>query len=61
MSVFFRRHFKTAIFRRFLTVAIATSDFMSEVYNGGFAPEFIVSILKESIALVSDYLSKTRK
>ena len=29
---------------------------MNEVYNGGFAPEFSVSVLKETIALVRDYV-----
>ena len=28
---------------------------MDEVYNGGFAPEFSVSMLKETIALVRDF------
>ena len=59
--VLFRRSFKTAIFTRFLKVAIATSNFMNEVYNGGFAPEFSVSMLKETIALVKDYVTETRK
>ena len=36
-------------------MAIATSNFMNEVYNGGFAPESSVSMLKETIALVRDY------
>ena len=35
--------FKTAIFSIFLKVAIATSNFMNEFYNSGFAPEFSVS------------------
>ena len=61
MSILFRRSFKTAIFSRFLKVAIATSNFMKEFYNGGFAPDFSVSILKETIALVRDYVSETRK
>ena len=39
-------------------MAIATSDFMNEVYNGGFSPEFSVSMLKETIALVRDYVSE---
>ena len=52
MFVLFRRPFKTAIFSGFLKVAIATSNFVNEVYNGGFAPEFSVSKLKETIALV---------
>ena len=52
MSVLFRRSFKTAIFFRFLKVAIAMSNLMNEFYNGGFAPEFSVSMLKETIALV---------
>ena len=61
MSVLFRWSFKTAIFGRFLKVAIATSNLMSEVYNGGFAPEFSVSMLKETIALIRDYVYETRK
>ena len=28
------------------------SNFMNEFYNGGFAPEFSASMLKETIALV---------
>ena len=36
-------------------MAIARSDFMNEVYNGGFAPAFSVSI-----TLVWDYVSETR-
>ena len=48
----------TAIFSRFSKVAIATSDFMNKVYNGGFSPEFSVSMLKETIALVRDYVSE---
>ena len=61
MSVLFRRSFKTVIFSRFLKVAIATSNFIHEAYNGGFAPDFSVSILKETIALVWDYVSETRE
>ena len=52
MSVLFRPSFKIAIFSRFLQVAIAMPKFMNEFYNGGFAPEFNVSMLKETIALV---------
>ena len=61
MSVLFRRSFKTAIFSRFLKVVIATSNFMNEVYNGGFVPHYSVSMLKEIIALVRDYVSEIRK
>ena len=61
MSVLFRRFFNSGLFRRSFKVAIATSNFMNEVYNGGFAPEFSVSMLKETIALVRDYVSETRK
>ena len=61
MSILFRQLFTTAIFSRFSKVAIATSNFMKEFYNGGFAPEVTVSMLKETIALVRDYVSKTRK
>ena len=61
MSVLFRRLFRTAIFSRFSKVAIATSNFMNKFCNGGFAPEFSVSMLKEIIALVRDYVSETRK
>ena len=52
MSVVFRCSFKTAIFRRFLNVAIATSNFMNQVYNSEFVPEFSASILKENNVLV---------
>ena len=61
MSVLFRSLFRTAIFSRFSKVSIATSNFMNEFYNGGFSPEFSVSMLKEIIALVQDYVSETRK
>ena len=61
MSVLFRRLFRTAIFSRFSKVAIATSTFMNEFYNGGFAPEFSVSMLKETITQVWDYVSETSK
>ena len=61
MSVLFRRSFKTAIFSRFLKLAIARSNFTNEFYNGGFGPEFSVSVLKETFALVRDCVSQTRK
>ena len=48
--------FKTVIFSTFLKVAMATSNFMNEVYNGGFAPEYNLSILKDTIALFQDYV-----
>ena len=60
MSVLFRRSFNTAIFSRFLKVAIAKSNFMNDIYNGGFLPEFNVSMLKGTIVLVWDYVSETR-
>ena len=37
---------------RFAKVAIATSNFMNEIDNGIFSPEFSVSLLKEIVALV---------
>ena len=46
-SVLFRHFSKTAMFSRFLKVAIAMSKFMNKVYNGGFSPEFTVSMLKD--------------
>ena len=61
MSVLFRRFFRTAIFSRFSKVAIATSNVMNEFYNGRFLPEFSVSMLKEIIVLVRDYVSERRK
>ena len=61
MSALFRRSFKSIIFRRFLKVPIATSNFMNEVYNGRFAPEFSVSVLKETITLDRGYVPETRK
>ena len=50
--VLFRRSFKTAMFSRFLKVAIATSNVMNEVYNGRFSPELSDSMLKKIIVLV---------
>ena len=61
MSIFFRLSFNTSIFSRFLKVAIATSNFINEVYNGRFTLEFSVSMLRETIALVPDYVSETKK
>ena len=61
MSVFIRRYCKTAVFTSLLKVPIPISSFMSEVYNGRFVSEFSLSMLKEIIALVGGYLSKTRK
>ena len=61
MSFIFRRLFRTAIFSRFSKVVIATSNFMNEFYNGRFGPELSVSMIKETIALVRDYISETRK
>ena len=61
ISVLFRRLFTTAIFSRFSKVAIATSNFMKEFYNCRIAPDFSVSVLKETIALVRDYVYETRK
>ena len=53
MSVLFRRSFKTTIFSTFLKVALATSNFMNEFYDGRFKPEFSVSMLKETIVRAS--------
>ena len=61
ICVLYRRSFQTAMFSRFLKVAIATSNFKNQVYNCGFAPEFSVLMLKEIIALVSDYVFETMK
>ena len=61
MSVLFRRSSKIAMLSRFLKVAIATSNFMNEVYNGRFLSEFSLSILKEIIALAWEYVYETRK
>ena len=61
MSLLFRRLFRTAIFSRFSEVAIATSNFMNEFYNCEFLSEFSVSVFKEIIAVVRDYVSETRK
>ena len=34
---------------------------MNELYNDGFAPEFSVSMSKETIELAQDYVSETKK
>ena len=60
IPVLFRRLFRTAIFSRFSKVAVATSNFMNEFYNGGFSSEFSVSMLKEVIVLVRDYVQIDR-
>ena len=52
MSVLLRHSFNAAMLSRFLKLAKATSNFINEVYNDVFLPEFSVSILKEIIALV---------
>ena len=52
MSVSFRHSFKTAIFSRFLKMAVVTPSFMKEVYIGGFKLEFSVSMSKEIMSLV---------
>ena len=54
MSVLFRHCSKSVMFSRFLKVAM--SDLMKEVYNGGFSPDFSVSMLKEIIPQVWDYM-----
>ena len=56
MSVLFRRSFKTAIFSRFLKVAIATSNFMNEVYNGGFFIVFVVVIIIIIIIIIIHFI-----
>ena len=61
MSILFRLSFNTSIFSRFLKVAIATSNFINEIYTGRFTLEFSVSILGETIALVPDYVSEIRR
>ena len=37
------------------------SNFMNKVYNGRFAPDFSVSMVKEAFELVWDYLYEIRK
>ena len=61
MSALFRGLFRTAIFSRFSEVPIATSIFMTEFNNSSFAQEISISLLKETTALVRDYVSETRK
>ena len=50
MFVIFKRSFK-----------MATSNFMNEIYNGGFAPEFSISMLKEIITLVRENVYENSK
>ena len=61
MSILFRHSFKPAMFSRFLKVAIATSNFTNEVYNGGFPPEFSISLSKEITVPVWDYVYGNKK
>ena len=60
-SVFSRSLFKIAIFARSLKMAIATSIFMNERYDDGFAPEFSISVLKRIMALVPSYICETKE
>ena len=57
----FRRLFTPAIFTISSKLATGTSNFMNNFYNGGFAPEFTVSMLKIFLTLVSDNVYETRK
>ena len=61
MSILFRQFFKTVLFSGFWKVTVATSNFLIEVHNDGFAPEIKDLMLKETIALVRDYIYETRK
>ena len=61
MSVLFKRCSKTAMFSRFLKVAIAMSNFRNESIMADFSPEFSVSVLKEITTLVREYVYETRK
>ena len=61
MSVLFRRLFKTAIFSRFSKVYTVTPIFINDFHNDRFAPEIIVSMLKETMAIVRDFVSETSK
>ena len=49
------------MFSRVLNVAIATSNFMREIYGGGFAPDFSAAMLKGAIVLVQEYISENKK
>ena len=40
-------------------MAVATSNVMNKFYKGGYAPKLSVSMLKETIALLGDYVSET--
>ena len=42
-------------------MAIATSNFMNEVYNDKFAPVFSVSVLKEVITPVRNFYRKLER
>ena len=61
MLVLFRRLIRTAIFSTFYKVAMTRSNFMNQFYDGGFTPEIKVSMLKETVTLVRDYVSELRK
>ena len=60
--IFFRRcSFKTAVMSRFLKVAIASSNFMNNAYDGRLALELSVSILKEINLRVTSFSNETLK
>ena len=61
MSYLCRHYSKTAMLSRLLKVAVATSNFMNEVYSGAFLTGFSVPMLKEIIAPVWEYVYGTGK
>ena len=61
ISLLFRRCFESTIFSRFFVVTIATSHFLNEVYNSGFASGFSVLVFKKTTVAVQSYVYETRK
>ena len=49
------------LFSSFLKVPVITPNFINKIYNGGFPPDISAAIFKETMSLVRDYISETRK
>ena len=49
------------LFSSFLKVPVITPNFINKIYNGGFPPDISAAMFKETMPLVRDYISETRK
>ena len=57
----FSPHFPLPVFLEPLLILKSLADFIIEFYDGGFAPELNVLMIKEIIALIRSYVYEIRK